>query len=145
MRGCIPSSVAHHLTPLFGYAVLINEVFAQIDGYITQNPAALLRRHRVFIDESRTLALDSGELRRLLDAARASSPVDLALISLMAPLGLRVSEACGALVEDLGDVVRGHPTLRRGQGREARHHPSPGRSPRSCPRPSATAPTVLCC
>ncbi len=67
--------------------------------------------NRVFIDGARALALDAGELRRLLDAARATSPTDLALIALMALLGLRVSEAIGARIEDLGTVVRGHPTL----------------------------------
>lgn len=106
-RKCIPRSVAHHLTPIFGYYR-----FAQVDGYVVQNPTALLRRPRVFIDESRQLALDKDEFRRLLDAARASSPTDLALVALMGLLGLRVSEAMDALIEDLGTVVRGRPTLR---------------------------------
>lgn len=106
-RRLIPSSVAHHLTPVFGYYR-----FAQVDGYIASNPTALLRRPRVYIDESRQLALDAEELRRLLDAARASSATELALVTLMALLGLRVSEAIGALIEDHGTVVRGTPTLR---------------------------------
>lgn len=106
-RGCIPRSVAHHLTPLFGYYR-----FAVADGYIAKDPSLLLRRPRVFIDESRQLALDRAELRRLLDAARRSSPTELALVAMMALLGLRVSEAVGARVEDLGTVVRGTSTLR---------------------------------
>ncbi len=106
-RRCIPRSVAHHLTPLIGYYR-----FARIDGYLTADPTATLRRPKVYIDESRQLALDRDELRRLLAAARASGPTDLALVALMALLGLRVSEATGALIEDFGEVVRGHPTLR---------------------------------
>lgn len=106
-RRCIPRSVAHHLTPVFGYYR-----FAQVDGYLRADPTVLLRRPRVFIDESRQIALDADELRRLLEAARARSTMDHALITMMALLGLRVSEATGARIEDLGTVVRGHPTLK---------------------------------
>ena len=106
-RRCIPRSVAHHLTPVFGYYR-----FALADGYLAADPAVLLRRPRVFIDESRQLALDRDELRGLLSAALSSTPADLALVALMGLLGLRVSEATGARIEDLGIVIRGHPTLR---------------------------------
>lgn len=106
-RGNIPHSVAHHLTPLVGYYR-----FALIDGWIEKDPTAALRRPRVFIDESRILALDRDELRRLIAAARASSPTELALVAMLGLLGLRISEAMGALIEDFGTVVRGHPTLR---------------------------------
>ena len=106
-RGCIPSSVAHHLTPVFGYYR-----FATIDGYLVADPTAMLRRPRVFADTTRQLALDRDELRALLAAARASTASELALVAMMALLGLRVSEATGARIEDLGVVIRGHPTLR---------------------------------
>ena len=106
-RRCIPRSVAHHLVPVIGYYR-----FAVVDGYLATDPTVMLRRPRVFIDESRQLALDRDELRRLIEAARAAAPTELALVALMALLGLRVSEAIGARVEDLGVVVRGHPTLR---------------------------------
>ena len=56
------------------------------------------------------LGLDRNELGALLVAARLGSPVGHALISLLALNGLRVSEATGANIENLG-VERGHRTL----------------------------------
>jgi integrase/recombinase XerD len=55
-------------------------------------------------------ALDRNELGALLVAAGLGSPVEHALISLLALNGLRVSEATGADIEHLG-VERGHRTL----------------------------------
>ena len=60
--------------------------------------------------ESRAVALDRNELGALLVAAGLGSPVDHALVSLLALNGPRVSEATGADIEHLG-LERGHRTL----------------------------------
>jgi integrase len=54
--------------------------------------------------------MDRNELGALLVAAGLGSPVEHALVSLLALNGLRVSEATGANIENLG-VERGHRTL----------------------------------
>jgi integrase/recombinase XerD len=60
--------------------------------------------------ESHAVALDRNELGALLVAAGLGSPLEHALISLLALNGLRVSEATGAGIEYLG-LERGHRTL----------------------------------
>jgi len=67
------------------------------------------RRPRVG-DDSQTLGLDRQQLAALLDVAEASSARDHALLCLLALNGLRISEALGADVGDLGEQ-RGHRTL----------------------------------
>jgi integrase len=61
----------------------------------------------------------------LLVAAGLGPPLEHALISLLALNGLRVSEATGADIEQLG-LERGHRTLTitRLLGRQGRHHPA---------------------
>ena len=61
-------------------------------------------------EESQALGLDRMQLGALVSAARASSPDDAALIAMLGLLGLRISEACGADIADLG-TQRGHRTL----------------------------------
>ena len=102
-----PATVAHHLSIIRGFYS-----FAEIDGYIDRSPAAHIRMPRVFQDESRTMGLDRMELGAVIQCARASSPSDAALISLMGMLGLRVSEACAVKIEDYQDIERGHRVLR---------------------------------
>lgn len=77
-------------------------------GAIPANPAANVRRPDVS-QESPRLGLDRGELAALLEAAASSSHAarDLALVSLLGLLGLRVSEACSAEAHDLSEE-RGH-------------------------------------
>ena len=60
--------------------------------------------------ESDTIALDRNELGELLVAAGLGPPHEHALISLLALNGLRVFEATGADIEQLG-LERGHRTL----------------------------------
>jgi integrase len=68
--------------------------------------------------------LDRNELGAFLVQAGLGSARDHALASLLALNGLRISEASGADVEDLG-FDRGHRTLRIvRKGRQARHHPA---------------------
>jgi integrase/recombinase XerD len=72
-------------------------------------PAAHVRRPRLDY-ESHATALDRNELGTLLVAAGLGPPAEHALISLLALNGLRVSEATGADIEQLG-LERGHRTL----------------------------------
>src|SRR5450631_2194843 len=104
--------------------------FAVIDGYLDRSPAEYVRRPHV-PEESQALGLDRMQLGALVSAARASSPDDAALITMLGLLGLRISEACGADIADLG-TERGHRTLHIiGKGNKpaliCSRSPSPGR------------------
>jgi len=79
------------------------------EDLIEHSPAAHVRRPRLDYDSHAT-ALDRNELGALLVAAGLGSPMEHALISLLALNGLRVSEATGANIEALG-IERGHRTL----------------------------------
>jgi len=83
--------------------------YAVEEELLDHSPAAHVRRPRVDY-ESHAVALDRNELGALLVAAGLGSPVEHALISLLALNGLRVSEATGADIEHLG-LERGHRTL----------------------------------
>jgi len=83
--------------------------YAVEEELLDRSPAAHVRRPRVDY-ESHAVALDRNELGALLVAAGLGSPAGYALISLLALNGLRVSEAIGADIEDLG-LERGHRTL----------------------------------
>ena len=60
--------------------------------------------------QSHATALDRNELGALLVASGLGPPAEHTLISLLALNGLRVSEATGADIEQLG-AQRGHRTL----------------------------------
>jgi integrase/recombinase XerD len=79
------------------------------EDLLDDSPAAHVRRPRLDYDSHAT-GLDRNELGALLVAAGLGLPVEHALISLLALNGLRVSEATGANIENLG-VERGHRTL----------------------------------
>lgn len=65
-------------------------------------PITPARRCRPHVpEESQVLGLDQMRLGALVATARASSPDDAALITL---LGLRVSEACHVNIEDMGST-----------------------------------------
>jgi quercetin dioxygenase-like cupin family protein len=72
--------------------------YAVEEELLDHSPAAHVRRPRVDY-ESHAVALDRNELGALLVAAGLGSPVEHALISLLALNGLRVSEATGADIE----------------------------------------------
>ena len=85
---------------------------AVADELIRKSPAEHVRLPKLYRDESRTLGLDRVELGGLIATARASTPSDAALITLMGMLGLRVSEACSVRIENMQGYERGHRTLR---------------------------------
>jgi site-specific recombinase XerD len=103
-RGYAPATTARRLSTVAGFYR-----FAVIDGYLDRSPAEFVRRPRV-PEESQALGLDRMQLGALVAAARASSPDEAALITLLGLLGLRVSEACNVDIEDMGSE-RGHRTL----------------------------------
>jgi len=108
--GLAASTRARRLAAVSGYYR-----YCAIEGAIESNPADHVRRPAV-ANESQTLGLDLAELRALIVVAEASSLRDRVLVGLLAQIGLRVSAACAANVEDL-ELERGHYTITsRGKG-----------------------------
>ena len=103
-RGLAASTVDRRLSTVCGYYR-----FAHIDGRISANPAQYVRRPRVHPTTQR--GMDRGELAAFLYTAERITPGHAALAVLLGLNGLRVSEACGTNIEDLG-FERGHRTLR---------------------------------
>jgi site-specific recombinase XerD len=83
--------------------------YAEEEGLIAISPAVHVRRPRLDY-ESHATGLDRNEVGAMLVAAGLGSPQEHALLSLLALNGLRVSEAVGANIEQLG-LERGHRTL----------------------------------
>ena len=103
-RGRARATVTRRLCTIAGFYK-----YAVEEELLDHSPAAHVRRPRVDY-ESHATALDRNELGALLVAAGLSPPCEHALISLLALNGLRVSEATGADIEQLG-LERGHRTL----------------------------------
>ncbi len=87
-----------------------------IDGLLEHSPAEHVRRPTVPA-ESPTLGFTHLQLEALLTAARESpNQFDFALVAMLGLLGLRIFEATGASIGDLGEE-HGHRVLRvRGKG-----------------------------
>jgi integrase/recombinase XerD len=82
-----------------------------IDGVLEHSPAEHVRRPAVPA-ESPTLGFTHLQFEALLTAARESShPCDFALVAMLGLLGLRIFEATGADIADLGEE-HGHRVLR---------------------------------
>src|SRR5947199_3566300 len=106
-----PSTVSRRLSVVVGfYRVCV------IDGILAHSPADYVRRPTVPA-ESPTLGLGHLQFEALITTARLSTnPNDFALIALLGLLGLRIFEACGSNITDLGEE-HGHRVLRvRGKG-----------------------------
>jgi integrase/recombinase XerD len=103
-RGKARATVARRLCTIVGFYR-----YAEEEGVIERSPAVHIRRPRIDY-ESHVAHLDRNELGAILDSAGVSSPRDHALVSLLALNGLRVSEAIGVSIENLG-MERGHRTL----------------------------------
>jgi site-specific recombinase XerD len=82
-----------------------------IDNIIEHSPADYVRRPHV-PPESPTLGLSHLQFEAMLTTARNSvNRYDFALVTMLGLLGLRIFEATGANIEDLGDS-HGHQVLR---------------------------------
>jgi integrase/recombinase XerD len=103
-RGKARATVARRLCTIVGFYR-----YAEEEGVIERSPAVHIRRPRIDY-ESHVAHLDRNELGAILVSAGVSSPRDHALVSLLALNGLRVSEAIGVSIENLG-MERGHRTL----------------------------------
>ena len=116
-----PSTIHRRLSTLKCFYRL-----AEVDRYVDRDPAVHLRLPRLYRDETKILGLDRLELGAVVAAARASTPSDAALITLLGLLGLRVSEACNVRIEDIHGMERGHRTLTLvGKGRKPATIPLP--------------------
>ncbi|HQZ86878.1 MAG TPA: tyrosine-type recombinase/integrase [Actinomycetota bacterium] len=101
-----PSTVSRRVSVVAGfYRTCV------IDQVIPTSPADYVRRPNV-PPESPTLGLSHLQFEALLTAARISiNPNDFALVTMLGLLGLRIFEACGANIADLGEE-HGHRVLR---------------------------------
>jgi integrase/recombinase XerD len=104
-RGAARATVGRRLSTVTGFYRYCTE-----EGLMDRNPAANMRRPRQR-QESTMSGLDRNELGAFLVQAGLSGARDHALACLLALNGLRVSEAIGTDVDDLG-LERGHHTLR---------------------------------
>ena len=101
-----PSTVSRRLSVIAGfYRTCV------IDGILAHSPAEYVRRPAVPA-ESPTLGFTHLQFEALLTTARDSAnPYDFALVAMLGLLGLRIFEATGADVGDLGEE-HGHRVLR---------------------------------
>ena len=106
-----PSTISRRVAVMAGFyrTCVIDEVLAH-------SPAEYVRRPNV-PPESPTLGLTHLQFEAMLATARQSSNInDFALVAMLGLLGLRIFEACGANIEDLGEE-HGHRVLKvRGKG-----------------------------
>ena len=85
---------------------------AVIDGVLEHSPAEHVRRPAV-PPESSTLGFTHLQFEAMLTAARESTNrYDFALVAMLGLLGLRIFEATGANIADLGGEEHGHRILR---------------------------------
>jgi integrase len=101
-----PSTVSRRMAVVTGfYRACV------IDGVLEHSPAQYVRRP-VVPPESPTLGLSHLQFEALLTAARESAnESDFALVAMLGLLGLRIFEACGADIADVGEE-HGHRVLR---------------------------------
>lgn len=103
--GYAPSTISGRLSTVAGFYR-----YCEAEEILERSPARFVRRPKIN-PESTTLGLDRIELGAFITHAGVMSPRHHALACLLGLNGLRVSEACGANIEDLA-WERGHRTLR---------------------------------
>jgi integrase/recombinase XerD len=102
---------------------------------VTRNPVDAVDRPRINRDASTTMGLSDDQLTAFVRAARRmegpSAARHRAVAEILAELGLRVSEAIGLDIADLG-YDKGHRTMQvRGKGGKARKLPIPAPADRA--------------
>ena len=95
-RGYAPATISRRLSSLAGMFK-----YAVIDELVPTNPALAVTLPRVPWEGQRRTVLHPLEFAAVLSAARRHSATAHALVTMLRMLGLRVSEACNAQVEDL--------------------------------------------
>jgi integrase/recombinase XerD len=109
-----PATISRRLACVSGFFD-----YAVDQRLVNRNPVDGARRPRVPENVS-TLGLSKPQVRRLLQVARQAGARETALICLLLHLGLRISEAVGADIEDLGEQ-QGHRVLGiQGKGQESK-------------------------
>ncbi|GAA1655511.1 tyrosine-type recombinase/integrase [Actinoplanes couchii] len=101
-----PATVARKLSGVSSWYDFLVKLQA-----VTTNPVGGADRPYVDRDHSATLGLTPTEVDDLLHAAAAAGPRSHAMLTLLADLGLRVSELVGLDLTDMG-TERGHRTVR---------------------------------
>ena len=110
IRSYQPSTVSRRLSVVVGFYRT-----GVIDQILSFSPADYVRRPPVPA-ESPTLGLGHLQFEALITTARLSANInDFALIAMLGLLGLRVFEACGASISDLGEE-HGHRLASGGPG-----------------------------
>ena len=105
-----PATVARRLACLSHYYRR-----ALYGGHVPHNPVEQAHRPKV-PEPAATLGLSKQRAQELIRAARAAGRRDALLVLLMLELGLRVSEAVGADIEDLGEQGRHQVLAVKGKG-----------------------------
>src|SRR5215467_13180151 len=133
MRRFKPSTVSRRFSVTAGFYRT-----AVIDGVLGHSPAEHVRRPAV-PPESPTLGFTHLQFEAMLTAARESPNLcDFALVAMLGLLGLRIFEATGASIADLGEE-HGHRVLRvRGKGAKTVLVPLPPAVGRAIDRAAGT-------
>jgi integrase/recombinase XerD len=131
-----PSTVSRRFSVVAGFYRT-----AVIDGVLDNSPAEHVRRPTV-PPESPTLGFTHLQFEAMLTAARESANrYDFALVAMLGLLGLRIFEATGADIADLGEE-HGHRVLRvRGKGAKVVLVPLPPAVGRAIDRAVSDRPT----
>ena len=97
---------------------------AAYEGLVARNPFEMADRPKV-PEQAATAGLGKQRAQRLIRAARAEGAREALLVLLLLELGLRVSEAVGANIEDLGEQGRHHVLRIKGKGQATKATPVP--------------------
>lgn len=118
--GMKPSSVNTALTPVKGFYK-----FAASDEFILRDPCAALKLPRVHYEPPQ--AVNERDVVMLLEIARSTSPRHWACTQMLCGLGMRITEARQARIEDYHrNLLQGHHMLRfRRKGGKYRTLPLP--------------------